>query len=258
MGINNGAIGFAVGAIVASAVSSTVSVFLINKFKKQDIQEEIDKITNFYDQKIKEILKEKSEKKSIQPEIKIDEIEKSFKEKNTSNPSPKIMLQDQLAKEKASFGSDDPADMNEGTAQLEVDRGIRITRNGNTNNRVDYSKMYKDYEVLAKEYEREDEKEEIKFPVQITKDDYDMTGAYRKEELIYYEQNGYFVDEVGNICDEYSENYFGINNISLFGTPKASLDGQSSIYELYLRDKDTRIDFHIEINKDDDYDKINS
>lgn len=258
MGINNGAIGFAIGAIVASAVSSAVSIFIVNKLKKQDIQEEIDKITNFYDQKIKEILKEKNEKKSIQPEIKTDEIEKSFKEKNNSNPSPKIMLQDQLAKEKNSFGSDDPADMSEGTGQLEVDRGVRITRNNNANIKVDYAKMYKDYEVLAKEYEREEKKEEIKFPIQITKDDYDMTGAYRKEELIYYEQNGYFVDEAGQICDEYSENYFGINNISLFGTPEASLDGESSIYELYLRDKDLRIDFHIEINKDDDYNKIYS
>ena len=122
----------------------------------------------------------------------------------------------------------------------------------------DYSKISREqYSDLKKEYEREPIIEEGKFPHLITQDSYEHAAGYVKEEVMYYEQNGIFATlDDDTIVDHLTEEYFGLDNLSLFGTEQASLDHKSSLYELYLRDEELHIDYHIIYNGTEDFDHL--
>lgn len=124
---------------------------------------------------------------------------------------------------------------------------------------MDYSKISREkYTDLKKEYEREaPDIDEHPFPHLITQDSYEHAAGYVKEEVMYYEQNGIFATlDDDTIVDHITEEYIGLDNLNLFGSQQASLDGKSSLYELYLRDEVLHIDYHIIYNGTEDFDHL--
>lgn len=261
-------LGFVFGTFIGSIIGSVGAIFVMKKLKKFDAKEQnkknqkdIEQIQEYYENKIKELQTTKDIKidnivKDNPPEkvMKVDISKLPETENKTEvvikNPSPKDIVAD-IAKQYEE-GEYDPADFNEGTNLLEVDRGLRII----PQYKKDYAKISRKYENVNKAIEREEQKEKVEFPHQITKENYEMSGGYKKEELIYYEQNGIFADMNDNVIDEYTEEYFGLDNLNLFGTDQASLDGKSDPYEIYLRDRALLLDFHIIYNGTEDFEKI--
>ena len=217
--MKNNIVNILCGAFVGSAIGSFTTFFVLKKLKKLDVERNIEAENKRLDE-VYDFYK----KKLIPDE----------KEKITN---PKFLYQEELAKE-------DKATLNSSFVK---------------GNKIDYSKIAKEeYSDLKKEYERDEIViDEKAFPHLITKDSYEHAGGYVKEEMIYYEQNGIFatVDD-DTIMDQYTEQYFGLDNLSLFGQPEASLDGKNSLYELYLRDEVMHIDFHIIFNGTDDFDHL--
>lgn len=261
----NDNLGLLIGIFIGSAIGTAGTLLTLKKLKKLDANEEIEKnqakideIYKFYNDKIREIKDEYAETRKNQMMMLSEEEEDVIKVVNTSaathtTGSPKDIYTDRISNEDS---NDDAADFNEGTNTLLSDRGVRINREASSKNAaIDYSKITKKYDNLEKEYERE-EIETITFPHQITKDDYENAGGYVKEELIYYEQNGIFADMNDIEMDEYDENYFGLDNLSKFGSEQASLDGANDLFELYLRDNTLRVDFHLIYNGTEDFNKI--
>ena len=80
---------------------------------------------------------------------------------------------------------------------------------------------------------------------QITKDEYREDSRYAKIEIIYYEVNGVFATLDDKLVEYLDEEYFGIDNLNLFGTKEASLDGKSDLYEIFLRDEFIHTDYHM-------------
>lgn len=260
-------IGFVIGLGLGSTIGSLSTVLILKKLKKLDYEEQnkknlakVDEIYKFYNDKLKEL--EEKENKKEQKDIEI-EIKEKKKEENgipIRTVSPKIMFQEKIANEKYEDGEVDPADFNEGSAVLETDRGIRIPRNDRKgiNEIYDYSKVHnKNFKDLEKEYERDELKEVITFPHQITRYQFENDGGYVKEDLTYYEQNGVFVDQkCDEVIDAYDENYFGLDNLNKFGTSEASIDGQNDLNEIYLRDNNINVDFRIERNSSEDWNTV--
>ena len=245
--MKNNIVNILCGAFVGSAIGSFTTLFVLKKLKKLDVERNIeaenkrlDEVYDFYKKKLKEI-----EENAKNQEVKADNLIKAAKESKVEVipdekekiTNPKFLYQEELAKE-------DKATLNSSFVK---------------GNKIDYSKIAKEeYGDLKKEYERDKiEIDEKAFPHLITKDSYEHAGGYVKEEMIYYEQNGIFatVDD-DTIMDQYTEQYFGLDNLSLFGQPEASLDGKNSLYELYLRDEVMHIDFHIIFNGTDDFDHL--
>lgn len=83
------------------------------------------------------------------------------------------------------------------------------------------------------------------FPHQITEDEYKEDSRYAKLEIIYYEVDGVFATLDDKLVEYLDEEYFGIDNLNLFGTKQASLDGKSNLYEIYLRDETKHTDYHM-------------
>ena len=81
------------------------------------------------------------------------------------------------------------------------------------------------------------------FPHQIAEDEYKEDSRYAKIEIIYYEVEGVFATFDDKLVEYLDEEYFGIDNLNLFGTKQASLDGKSNLYEIYLRDERTHVDY---------------
>ena len=284
MSIKNNNFGLALGTFLGSIFGSTATIFIMKKLKKleekqfrKEESDAIQEVTEYYEKKIKEI-KDLKISGSIEEYDKFDKnvITINGNNGNTSNTNnhsritldkvidepeenhekqqikdivlgnPKFIMQD----DDGNNIEIDPSDYNIGTNQLETDRGIRP-------NRVDYSKISRNkYTGLQKEYEREELKiDVVKLPKQITKKEYDFDTRYNKVELMYYETNGIFTTMDDEVHDEYSEEYFGSDNILKFNSPEASLDGQNAFNELYLRDEELKIDYCI-VYTSEDFNKV--
>ena len=260
--INNGKIGLLIGTFVGSLIGSATTIFVMKKLGKLEEkhnfeaqQKQLNEVYELYNNKIEELKKLKTgvNYSALKPEKTLNSDQKSASSNSgkddkmalykTSNP--KYLMQDELAKDQ----TPDLSDFNIGTGVLES--------RSNGNQQFDYSKIIKEkYTGLQKEYERE-EIEQKKYPEQITVEEFEDEIAYRKETLIYYEQNGIFAgyDDI-DVTDTYDEDYFGLDNLSLFGSEQASLDGKSSRNELYLRDRLHNVDFHLIYNPTEDFNKV--
>ena len=239
MKLKNDNVGLLVGALFGSIIGSTGTLLVLKKLKKLDVnrnleeeEQHIDEIKTYYENKIKEI-------------------------KNEVIDIPKCVE----AAAKSVERSEEKAE--------EIKRPARITfDNLNIDNRpeankpeFDYSKISRDkYADLQKEYEREEIQEEVdELPHQITKDNYEHGIGFKKLELMYYEQNGLFTYMDDTICNNVTEDIIGADNLSLFGTDDASIDGMSGMYDLYLRSSKIMTDFHLIYNGTEDYYKtVNS
>lgn len=247
--LKNDNIGLLVGTFIGSAIGSICTVFALKKLNKleynKDIESErqrIQEVCTYYEEKLKEV---KSIKKTIETAKDNVKIEEEIKYNN-----PKYTYQDRLSSQISveDDEQDDPADFNEGNAVLEVDRGVRPA--------VDYSKISRIYDGLTKEYEREENKNVIEFPYIISRLNYERDTGYKKVELMYYEQNGIFATLDDVMSDEYTIDYFGLDNVNIFGSEEANPTGDAGGNDLYLRDKTLLIDFHLIYNPTEDFDKI--
>ena len=263
--------GLIIGTFVGNLVGSGVTILVMKKLKKLEYkrdleaqQKQYEEVYAFYNNKIEELKKLKNGVDYAAVEVKKsnEKLEKLNKISNSTSTvkvtadgrideeaynNPKTMMQERQAADDGSDGPD-PSDFNIGTGVLERDNGWRP--------KVDYAKISREkYSNLTKEYERE-ELVTPKFPHQITKDMYERAGGYIKEEVMYYEQNGIFADLEDNIVDHLTEEYFGIDNINLFGTEQATLDGKNDLYEIYLRDEELHTDYHIIYNGTEDFEHL--
>lgn len=265
--LKNDNLGLLCGTFLGSILGSSITILVMKKLKKLEVkrnleeeQKHLDEVYKFYNDKIKDleamkkdvnyaaINAKKSAEKTSKPSGYISTIKVT--EDGRIDPSefanPKTAMQERSARED---GVDiiDPSDFNEGGGVLETDNGWRP---------INYAKISQDkYKNLTKEYERE-ELETPKFPHLITKDSYEHAGGYVKEEVMYYEQNGIFADMEDNLIDHLTEQYFGLDNLNLFGTEQASLDGRNDLYEIYLRDEELHIDYHIIYNGTEDFEHL--
>lgn len=285
MMFKNDNLGLLYGTFLGSLFGSGITILVMKKLKKleekqfkKEESDAINEVVNYYENKIEKLKNLKisgAASEAIRNEQKIEQKSNQIVNENAAKthtrpvldkvidePSnqqekieikdivltnPKFIIQDENGNDVAL----DPSDFNEGNNVLEVDRGIRP---GQT---FDYSRISKEkYTDLSKEYEREPIKlNEVHFPVQITKREYDFNTAYKKVELMYYETNGVFTNMEDEIIEEYREEYFGTDNILKFNTEEASLDGQTAWNELYLRDDALKTDYCI-IYTSDDLEKI--
>ena len=74
-----------------------------------------------------------------------------------------------------------------------------------------------------------------KFPHQITENEYKEDGRYAKIEIIYYEVDGVFATFDGKLIEYLCEEYFGIDNLNLFGRD----------CNIYLRSETKYVDYHM-------------
>ena len=269
--IKSNKISFLLGTLIGTALGSTGTILVMKKMKKlnekhfiAEESEAINEVRLYYENKIEDLKKVKIAstveeiKNDIQPVVTnsttvqqnhkritldkvIDEPQEETEVPKIVITNPKFIIQDENGDEIAL----DPSDLNQGDNVLEVDKGFRPN--------FDYSNISKvKYTDLQKEYDREPiQLNEVHFPVQITKREFDFNTGYKKIELMYYEQNGVFTTMDDEICDEYKEEYFGIDNILKFNSEEASLDGQSAWNELYLRDDTLKIDYCLVYTNED-------
>ena len=239
--IKNAKLGVILGTFLGSILGSTGTILVMKKLKKleekqfkKDESEAVNEVEKYYENKINQLknggikidystkIEEKKEPENATKISVIDGKKEVITEKESPITNPKFLYQDRLAEEKK-----------------------------NKEQAVDYSKITRvKYDDLAKEYDREEpEVEEEHYPEQITMEMFEDEIAYRKETLMYYEQDGVFatLDDIP-VNDLYDEKYFGSDNLLLFGTMQASLDGKSSTNELYLRDRLHNVDFHLIYN----------
>ena len=245
--------GLIIGTFVGNLVGSGVTILVMKKLKKLEYkrdleaqQKQYEEVYAFYNNKIEELKKLKNGVDYAAVEVKKsnEKLEKLNKMSSSTSTvkvtadgrideeaykSPKTLMQERQA-----------AEDNAKVPIFDSDRERKIG--------MDYAKISREkYSNLTKEYDREElDIEPIKYPEQITMDEFEDEIAYRKETLIYYEQDGVFagLDDIP-VNDLYDEQYFGADNLLLFGSMQASLDGKSSTNELYLRDRIHNVDFHL-------------
>jgi len=233
MKLKNNNVGLLVGALFGSIIGSTGTILVLKKLKKLDVkhnleeeERHIDEIKTYYENKIKEI-------------------------KNGVIDIPKCVE----AAAKSVERSEEKAEEIKYPARITYDN-LNIDNRPEANKPAfDYSKISRDkYADLQKEYEREEIQEEVdELPHQITKDNYEHGIGFKKLELMYYEQNGLFTYMDDTICNNVTEDIIGADNLSLFGTDDASIDGMSGMYDLYLRSSKIMTDFHLIYNGTEDY-----
>ena len=269
--IKSNKISFLLGTLIGTVLGSTGTILVMKKMKKlnekhfiAEESEAIDEVRLYYENKIDDLKKVKIAstveeiKNDIQPVVTnatvtqqnhkritldkvIDEPQEKTEVPNIVITNPKFIIQDENGDEIAI----DPSDLNQGDNVLEVDKGFRPN--------FDYSNISKEkYTNLQKEYDREPiQLNEVHALKQITKREFDFNTGYKKIELMYYEQNGVFTTMDDEICDEYKEEYFGIDNILKFNSEEATLDGQNAWNELYLRDDALKIDYCLVYTNED-------
>lgn len=243
------------GTFFGGLLGSTGTILVFKKLDKlehkKDLEaeaEHIAEVAETYEIRIKK-LKEYYESKEIEEENDISEIKKSDEIVNEKAKE----AHKRITLDKVIENPDEPKILNPKFVYQD-----RLAEEDNAKP-TDYSKISRDkYTDLKKEYEREPIIDEsVKFPHLITQDSYEHAGGYVKEEVMYYEQNGIFATlDDDTIVDHITEEYIGLDNLNLFGSQQASLDGKSSLYELYLRDEVLHIDYHIIYNGTEDFDHL--
>ena len=240
--LKNDNLGLLCGTFLGSILGSSITILVMKKLKKLEIkrnleeeQKHLDEVYKFYNDKIKDL-------EVMKKDVNYAEISAQKAPKNNGYVSTIKVTED---------GRIDPAEMGVKVLKNDVSDEVIVEGDRDYKPKVNYSKISQEkYKNLTKEYDRDEpELDENPYPVQITKEQFEDEIAYRKENLIYYEQDGIFAgyDDVP-VNDVYDEKYFGYENLGLFGSAQASLDGLSSDNELYLRDRLHNVDFHLIYN----------
>ena len=252
----NDNLGLLCGTFFGAILGSVGTIFTLKKLNKLEYKKDLEaegeriaEVVEIYENRIKKLkdLKISGAAEEAKNDISKSESDKIVNE-NAKNAHSRITLDTNI---------DDPDDQKITNPKFLYQDRIAEEMKENKPN-YDYSKISREqYSDLKKEYEREPIIEEGKFPHLITQDSYEHAAGYVKEEVMYYEQNGIFATlDDDTIVDHLSEEYFGLDNLSLFGTEQASLDHKSSSYELYLRDEELHIDYHIIYNGTEDFDHL--
>lgn len=245
----NDNLGLICGTFFGAILGSVGTIFTLKKLNKLEYKKDLEaegeriaEVVEIYENRIKKLkdLKISGAAEEAKNDISKSESDKIVNE-NAKNAHSRITLDKSI---------DDPDDQKITNPKFLYQDRIAEEMKENKPN-YDYSKISREqYSDLKKDYEREaiDIDEEY-FPEQITMEQFEDEIAYRKENLIYYEQDGVFAgyDDIP-VNDVYDEKYFGADNLSLFGSMQASLDGKSSTNELYLRDRIHNVDFHLIYN----------
>lgn len=211
---------------IGSIIGSIAGIFISKKIRiKEDNTPSIQEVTEFYEEKIKDILQQNTPKATPGETLLNKLNDPEFRRTTIQNAIEK-------AKNEANLEAD-------GTPMNPITH--------------DPHKQEKDYIPYSKQYKMKDgtevvidNREEIKldpYPHKITMDEYYKDKNYSKTTLIYYEQDSMFATP-GDEPTDYTEDYFGIHNISEFGATTNSGYGHDS-WTLVLRDEITKSDFQI-------------
>lgn len=246
--IKSGRLGLLIGTFFGSVIGSVSTILVFKKLGKleekkliEHEQEHVEEVKKYYLEKIEEIKNNRVDATNCieyakKNEVKTENPEKTYAEQLRDDIEKKMKEKQRIAFE-----------------NLNIEE-----KNKKMAGSFDYSKVSKDrYENLQKEYDREEiEIDEEAYPHLIHKSEFERPGGYVKNEIIYYEQNGLFTDMEDNVIIHLSEKYFGVDNLSNFGSEQARLDNQSGMYEMYLRDEVMHQDYHIIYNGTDDFEHM--
>lgn len=205
--------GFVLGLTIGSTIGTIAGYFLSKKFFKPEQQmPNNNEIKEFYENKIKEILNENKPKIEPKvPEVKV----------NNSNTVPASALEP------------------DGTPKNVNTYAPKVTEKDYTA----YNKMYVKDDGGNNFNIRENFVKVDTFPHKITGEQWFKDKEYSKVTLIYYENDSVFAT-VGDEPTDYTEEYFGLDNLNEFGRSSNANMGHDS-WTLMLRDELTKTDFQI-------------
>lgn len=221
--------GFVLGLGIGSGIGTIAGYFIFKKTTKPERNIDLEKMQEFYNDKIREILKNKTENsKSEKPSS-----EEEFMKKVNQNAM-------EYSKSLEKSRKDVPA------GALDADGNPKKVLDNQPNIKENEYKPYnKEYRMKC-ECGTIDEREDIKmdaYPHKITFDQWQKENNYKKVSLMYYELDNVFAT-LGDEKTDYTDDYFGIHNICEFGAVTNSGMGHDS-WTLYLRDELTKTDFEI-------------
>lgn len=212
---------FPIGLFIGGAIGVFVGWKLSERSKKDVEEAKMEELQAFYDSKIAELKAVQVDYSKLTKDIPETSKNEAQNTEENGNGRPKILPLD------TTFYHPD------GTDDLPP---------------FDYSKLSHNYTDLQKTYDREaDLKGENKpyFPRQISRKQFETPNEFLKVKLTYYEQNGIFTDMNDWPDDTIDEDYFGLDNLSKFGTEEANIDGEFGGDTLYFRDERAQKDFMI-------------
>ena len=94
-----------------------------------------------------------------------------------------------------------------------------------------------------------------KFPKIITRKEYEEPNGYVKLKLTYYEESAVFAHTGDSTNSGFTEDYFGLQNLSEFGNPVYD-DEDSDGYTLWFRSDTDGTDFQVYYEPNETYDEV--
>ena len=230
--------GFVLGLSIGSAIGTVSGFFIFKKVIKPEVQEnsiDMDRMQEFYNEKILELTRENKKLKLEKEGI----TEEEFMKRVNQNA---MQYSKNLEKERLEKARNEvPAEAldENGEPKKVLDNHPNIKEN-------EYKSYNKEYRMKCETGTvniREDVKTIDAYPHKITFDEWRKDANYKKVSLMYYELDNIFAT-LGDERTDYTDDYFGIHNICEFGAITNSGMGHDS-WTLYLRDDLTKTDFEI-------------
>lgn len=94
-----------------------------------------------------------------------------------------------------------------------------------------------------------------KYPRIITHEEFNQPNGYVKLKLTYYEESAVFAHTGDSSNSGFTEEYFGLQNLSEFGNYKYD-DGESDPYTLWFRSDADGTDFQVYYEPNETYDEV--
>ena len=237
--------GFALGMGIGSAIGTFVGYKIFKKVIQKEETIEMEKMQDFYNDKIREILKSKSSVVEETPNA-----EEAFMKKVNQSA---MEYSKNLEKERLEASKRDNVPFD------------ALNENGEPKKVMDCQPQIKEanYKPYNKSYSMKcecgtiDNREDIKmdaYPHKITFDEWRKDANYKKVSLMYYELDSTFAT-LGDEPTDYTEEYFGIHNICEIGAATNSGMGHDA-WMLYLRDELTKTDFEIYYNGNETFEQV--
>ncbi|MBP5594218.1 MAG: hypothetical protein J6Y02_02460 [Pseudobutyrivibrio sp.] len=181
--MNKGLI-FGLGTALGGGLGTLGTMIVLKRKLNREKEQEIEELRAYYKKKMRELDAKSAEKKPVSK--KNEENVEEKEEKSKENLTQKVGL----------------AERN--TADL--------GRQKVHNEHVDYTK----YSKIAENYTGEEAKNLFQYPHEITEDEFDNEGGYKKVILTYYECDDIIAD-VNDQQSEYTVEDFGYENMNDFG-----------------------------------------
>lgn len=235
--------GFALGLGIGSAIGTFVGYKLFKKYITKENTVEMDKMQEFYNDKIREILRTKKQ-------VEEPNAESAFMKKVNQSA---MEYSKNLEKERLEAAKRDNVPVEALDENGEPKKVIDYQPQVKEANYKPYNKSY----VMSCECGTIDNREDIKmdaYPHKITFDEWRKDANYKKVSLVFYELDSTFAT-LGDEPTDYTEDYFGIHNICEIGAASNSGMGHDA-WMLYLRDELTKTDFEIYYNGTETFEQV--